>query len=105
MGLGGARRPKPTRASLSRRRSPSFNTLVFAVNSQTPYGRASAYGCIPSGSQKVIWRFWSPGGAAHLAAAYVDAQQTAMVLGNLVTNACQTMPEGGRLTFAGGTEQ
>jgi two-component system sensor kinase FixL len=42
---------------------------------------------------------------ADLPAAYVDAQQIGMAPGNLVTNACQAMPEGGRLTFSAGAEQ
>jgi signal transduction histidine kinase len=42
---------------------------------------------------------------ADLPAAHVDAQQTGMVLGNLVTNAYQAMPEGGRLTLSAGAEE
>jgi signal transduction histidine kinase len=42
---------------------------------------------------------------ADLPAAYVDAQQIGMAPGNLVTNAYQAMPEGGRLTLSAGAEQ
>ena len=35
----------------------------------------------------------------------MDAQQIGMVPGNLVTNAYQAMPEGGRLAFSAGAEE
>ncbi|MCK4693006.1 MAG: ATP-binding protein [Anaerolineales bacterium] len=37
--------------------------------------------------------------------ASVDAQRIGMVPGNLVTNAYQAMPEGGRLTLSAGAEE
>ena len=37
---------------------------------------------------------------AHLPAVYVDRQQLALVLHNLISNACQAMPDGGRLDIS-----